>query len=182
MDLFPTILDYANIPLPTDVVLDGISIRNLLSNDEGTAVQDPHECIYFWREHTLYAIRCGQYKGHFITRSGFNFTEAPLLHSPPLLFNIEWDPSEAIPLDTSLPEYALEAEYLQKQADIHISSIVAGPSQYLAQNYSRVPCCPRGKSDGLFHFENIDNLTSVSESTTAVGGPWADCICQRITI
>ena len=101
---------------------------------------------------------------------------------PPLLFNIEWDPSEAIPLDTSLPEYALEAEYLQKQADIHISSIVAGPSQYLAQNYSRVPCCPRGKSDGLFHFENIDNLTSVSESTTAVGGPWADCICQRITI
>ena len=111
MDLFPTFLDFAGVAVPKSVeVLDGVSIKDLLL--EGTAAgyedekEDVHECIYFWREHELYAIRCGQYKGHFITRSGFDTSDPGTAYDPPLLFNVEWDPAEHLPFNTEQEPYA----------------------------------------------------------------------------
>ncbi len=42
-----------------------------------------------------YAIRYGPWKAHFYTRPGFGFV-APVQHNPPLLFNVEQDPGEAV--------------------------------------------------------------------------------------
>ena len=56
MDLFPTILDLAGIPLPASVTLDGLSLRSVL---DGTMEGDVHDCVYYWRERTLMAVRCG---------------------------------------------------------------------------------------------------------------------------
>lgn len=154
-------MEAAGTSLPVDVTLDGVSLLSLMSNGEVPASggssasqqQQLHECIYFWREHTLYAIRCGQYKAHFITRSGFDFKEPPLVHDPPLLFNVDWDPAEAIGLDTTTKEYAAVVDYLTLQADAHVASVEVGASQYLAQNYSRVPCCPRGDGSSQHLFQ-----------------------------
>lgn len=175
MDFFPTIMEMTNTPLPQNTIFDGVSILSLMLSGDGGGVaargvgdgeeiarnnnnnnynydsdNDPHECIYFWREHTLYAIRCGPHKAHFVTRSGFDFKEAPLTHDPPLLFNVNWDPSEAIPLNTSTVENAVVVQYLTLQAKLHVDTIEVGASQYLAQNFSRVPCCPRGSTNGVF--------------------------------
>ena len=168
MDLFPTFLEAAQQPLPEGVSLDGVSLMDLLTSRG--PVQDPHECIYLWREHALYSIRCGQYKAHFMTRSGFDFQDPGQTHDPPLLFNVEWDPAESKPLNTSQAEYALIAKELTRAAQAHVDSITPYPSVYLAQNLSRVPCCPRGgggEVDGAGRAELME-------------GPWRDCLCPRI--
>lgn len=68
MDLFPTFLAFAgHVPMPHDRVMDGVNLESILMSADD-ATEDPHECIYLWRESTLYAIRCGSYKAHFITR------------------------------------------------------------------------------------------------------------------
>ncbi|CAM9334258.1 unnamed protein product, partial [Ectocarpus fasciculatus] len=139
MDFMPTILDYAGVKLPENVELDGRSIKKTLQEGDSSGIV--HECIYLWREKDLYAIRCGQYKAHFITRSGFDFSDDGTAQDPPLLFNVEWDPAEAIPLDTSDPVYAAQVKYLTVKAAEHTETIVKAPSQYLAQNMSRMPCC-----------------------------------------
>lgn len=158
MDIFPTILDYMGQPLPSDRVLDGASLRPLLT---GANTADPHECLYYWREHTLFAIRCGQYKAHFITRSGFNTSDPGVSHDPPLLFNIEWDIAESLPLDPD--EYADTIDYLVSQANKHTSSIEHVPSLYIPQDFRHMPCCPRG---------------STVTATTRV---WEQCVCSRVT-
>ena len=91
MDLFPTFLSFAGIPMPNDRKFDGVDLAPLLRSS-AIDVKDPHECIYFWREAQLYAIRCGQYKAHFVTRSGFDFSDKGTVQDPPLLFNVEWNP------------------------------------------------------------------------------------------
>jgi arylsulfatase A len=75
--------------------LDGASVRGLLN---GSTTVGPHEFIYYWREHELYAIRMGPWKAHFITRAGFG-NDAPVVQDPPLLFNVEFDPAEAVRAD-----------------------------------------------------------------------------------
>jgi arylsulfatase A-like enzyme len=171
MDLFPTFLDLSGRALPQGVELDGVSLAELLVSTEPVA--DPHACVYLWREHALYAIRCGPHKAHFVTRSGFNFSDPGTVHDPPLLFNVEWDPAEAIPLNTSLPEYAAIAKQLTAAADAHVQSITPYPSVYLAQNLSRVPCCPRGG--------RVEQTGGETEGMRELmEGPWRDCICPRI--
>jgi arylsulfatase A-like enzyme len=45
MDIFPTILEFANISAPKGVTLDGISMSDILLNNGPS----PHEFIYHWR-------------------------------------------------------------------------------------------------------------------------------------
>lgn len=163
MDFMPTILDFAGLPLPEGVVLDGKSLKTTLEQGDGSG--DVHDCIYLWRERDLYAIRCGQYKAHFITRSGFDFSDEGTVQNPPLLFNIEWDPSETHQLDVSDPTYAAQLKYLTARATEHLSTVIKAPSEYLAQNMSRAPCCPRDAPDDVL----------------LPDGPWKDCICTRVT-
>lgn len=204
MDLFPTILSFAQIPLPTGLQLDGIDIRGLLVGKPDSV--DPHECIYFWREHTLYAIRCGQYKAHFITRSGFGFSDVGTEHDPPLLFNVEWNPSESIPITVNNmdpQQYAAILAHLQREAELHIKSIDSDklPSEYLSQSLDVAPCCPRGhnKGDGYVSSSSSSggnaNVSAIEKSTRLSWWldavkiqdmlerdlyPWESCICPRI--
>eukprot|EP00606_Chrysophyceae_sp_TOSAG23-5_P000706 GSChrysophyteH2.ASY1.ANO1.46.1 assembled CDS len=169
LDLFPTLLDLAGLPLPSGVMLDGLSMRPLM---EGTQTGDLHNCLYYWREKDLYAIRCGPHKAHFITRSGFNTSDPGTVHSPPLLYNIEWDTAERIPLDPAEnTEIILK---LQAAADAHLAEInpVRGKSLYLPQAVRAMPCCPRGSSHGVLPYEE-----EMPRSELAM--PWESCICQR---
>lgn len=181
MDFFPTFLSFAGLELPSDRVYDGVNLEKLLlsSKDFSSAVGggdspdlDPHECIYLWREKDLYAIRCGQYKAHFITRSGFDFSDKGTVQDPPLLYNVEWDPGEAIPLNTTFVKNKKILDELTLAATAHKATIEHVPSEYIAQNMSRVPCCPRGHKEG-----------AVKEAILELfPGPWKDCICTRIEL
>eukprot|EP00605_Chrysophyceae_sp_TOSAG23-4_P001461 GSChrysophyteH1.ASY1.ANO1.1597.1 assembled CDS len=170
MDLFPTLLDLASLPLPAGVELDGLSMRPLL---EGTLQGELHDCLYYWRERDLYAIRCGPHKAHFITRSGFNTSDPGTVNDPPLLYNVEWDTAERIPLDPSVQENAETLVQLQAAADKHLAEIerVKAKSLYLPQAVRVMPCCPRGSSNGV--------ITGEEMPSPDLEMPWHECICHR---
>lgn len=99
MDLYPTILHLANADLPTDRTLDGADIQDLLSGKKASVT----EVVYFYDSDRLHAIRKGPWKAHFTTHASYS-PEAPAPHDPPLLYNVETDPSEKFEVGKDHPE------------------------------------------------------------------------------
>ena len=188
MDVMPTILDYAGIDVTKSheelglKKLDGKSLRPLLEGGDNAGPL--HDCLYYWREKTLYAIRCGQYKAHFYTRSGFNTSDPPLPHNPPLLFNIEWDSAESIPLNTI--KYHEELLVLEKEAERHTEEVYANKpmSLYPQQDISIMPCCPRNGSGSSLSSVGMRNdiqynSKSNSDNNNDIPDFWEKCVCTR---
>lgn len=123
MDVFPTVLKLAGLPLPTDRAYDGRDFTRVLLEDAG---KSEHEVLFFYggaAGRTLpSAARYGPFKAHWATGPGLSGCEpspaapagCPVVTYPggPLVFNVEVDPSEAYPLTyntTSPPDPALRA-------------------------------------------------------------------------
>lgn len=118
MDLFPTLSKLAGVELPKDRVFDGRDASDILLKEGG---RSKHDFLFFYGTcnrgpyHAVTAVRHGKYKAHWCTapglgQSGQNLTK---YYDPPLMFNVEEDPSEALPLNApnELPrkKEALEA-------------------------------------------------------------------------
>jgi len=140
VDVFPTLLDFAGVGILDQQKRDGKSFRRLI-DDDGNNDDPIHECLPYWRERDLYAVRCGAIKGHFITRSGFDFSDHGEQHDPPLLFNIENDPAEAFPLGAE--DFEDELNAILDFADRHRKEMAndTAESLYLQQAVSVMPCC-----------------------------------------
>jgi len=143
-DFLPTFLNFADIPLPTDRVIDGFSLVPILNGKNSTS---PTTFIHFWRERTLYAIRYKQFKCHFITRPGFG-TDVPIVYNPCLLYNLEWNPFETYPLSGTDCAGVLGAttcddiiEIINNEYTNHVTSFTPPPAQYDAINPIETPCC-----------------------------------------
>jgi len=134
-DVVPTVLELAGVPLPTDREFDGHSLVPVLTGRNTTS---QYEFFHYWREHEVFAIRMGPYKCHFQTQSGFGF-ETPVVHNPCLLFQLEWDAREGVPLDPVANANIIaqfDAEFTRVQA-----AVVKAPSQYELFNLTYIPCC-----------------------------------------
>jgi len=99
MDLLPTFVSLASAELPSDRTLDGFDLSPALL---GTG-PSPREDMFYYRGTELFAVRHGAYKAHFITQPEYT-GEGPTRHDPPLLFNLEVDPSEKYDLSGELPQ------------------------------------------------------------------------------
>jgi arylsulfatase A-like enzyme len=88
LDILPTALSLAGVDLPPDRPLDGYDISSALTG--GTS---PRQEMFYYRGFELMAARLGPWKAHFQTQTGYG---QPMLekHDPPLLFNLDIDPSE----------------------------------------------------------------------------------------
>jgi arylsulfatase A len=164
MDILPTILDLANISI-TDTNIRGHSlVPRLLGNDTS-----PYTFVYFWRENVLYAIRYLGFKAHYYTRPGFGNDE-PTKHDPPLLFNVEWNPSENIELDPK--KYANILEIIDKEYKKINREIVKGIPQYGKQSWKVIPCC-----NNEFNKTQFDELIVDHELDLAL---WykLGCVCM----
>jgi len=144
MDLFSTALDLAGIPEPSDRIIDGVSLLPIL---KGSRTQNPNEqiiplreCYFYYRQHTLHATRCGQFKAHFVTRCGF-CERPPVHHNPPLMYNIEEDPSESILIDNKSETYATQLAIIQAAVAEHQRTLIPGKPQLNPINPSVAPCC-----------------------------------------
>lgn len=155
LDLLPTLSALAKVPLP-DRVYDGKDMSQVLL-DKGPS---KHEFLWLYGGATSdgpQACRYGKYKAHWHTAPGLGGCDGCTKKSfdPPLLFNIEEDPSEAYPLTTngtqpSDPQLitvlaALKDARAKEVASMVYGKLVAppdgpgeGPNKYAV-------CCDRAK-------------------------------------
>ncbi|GAB1599404.1 N-acetylgalactosamine-6-sulfatase-like [Argonauta hians] len=143
MDLFTTILDFANISVPRDRTIDGISLKqSFFSND---IIDRP---IFYYRGNELMAVRKGNYKIHLWTwtnswkeyKLGVDFcpgesvqnvtTHHQTNHTTlPLLFHITADLGEKYPIKHSHPTYRRILPEFFKTVKKHLKDLVPGQPQ-----------------------------------------------------
>ena len=91
MDLFTTALNLAGAELPQDRTIDGKNLEPLLKGKK----EKVRDKMFYYRGSELYAVRKGPWKAHYITvKNRYTPDQKVTRHDPPLLFNIEKDPSE----------------------------------------------------------------------------------------
>merc|ERR1719188_394911 len=101
MDVFPTMSALAGLPLPRDRAYDGRDMSEVLLRRGG---KSHHEFLFFYGGCAAVgepaAVRHGKWKAHWCTGPGLGGSAAlTRSYNPPLLFNVEEDPSEAEPLN-----------------------------------------------------------------------------------
>jgi arylsulfatase A-like enzyme len=121
MDLLPTISKLANVNLPNDKIYDGYDISPVMF---GTG-KDPRDIVFYYRDVQVFAIRKGEYKAHFMTQPEYG-ADNVTVHDPPLLFNLNIDPSEKYNIADKHPEIIAEMKEILKQ---HQASVVPVENQ-----------------------------------------------------
>ncbi len=131
MDLFPTILNLAKARLPQDRELDGVDIYPVLTGKADKA----SDVVFYYNQTDLYAIRKGPWKIHFITRSSTG-KEAGVVQDPPLLYQLEVDPSERFNVSKDNPAVV---EELRKLYADHTRTVKPVPLQFdrMIENHAR---------------------------------------------
>ena len=89
MDIYATVHHAADISLPQDRILDSYDMMPILTG-RGASMR---KLLFYYRGYNLMAVRKGQWKMHLMTQESYG-QPAPVKHDPPLLFNLDHDPSE----------------------------------------------------------------------------------------
>lgn len=100
LDLMPTFMAMSGHEMPTT---DGVDLSQVLTGTQPEDSPPPRTVMFFYRGEELFAVRAGQYKAHFKTRSGYGEKEAKD-HNPPLLYNLDVDPGESVNIAHENPE------------------------------------------------------------------------------
>lgn len=99
LDLFPTLVNLAGGKI-TDHDIDGYDISPVLFQ----AAESPRKEMAYYVDERLYAYRYGPNKIHFYSKNPLQKKGGERKETPPLLFNIETDPSERYNLSDVQPE------------------------------------------------------------------------------
>lgn len=116
MDLYPTILKWAGADAPANTQLDGNNISDILTGKSDKVT----DIVYYYDANNLYAIRKGAYKAHFKTNPSYSQTPAAE-HNPPLLYNLEHDPSEKFEIGSKHPQVIEELTAAYKK---HLEGVI----------------------------------------------------------
>ena len=124
LDLFPTILSLAKIQVPGDRIFDGYNLAPTLRGESAS----PRNEMFFYHGDELYAARVGSYKAHFKTHTAYR-GQKHISQDPPLLFNLDIDPSEKHELKSQgHPGF----QAIQKAITEHQKNMIMPPS-YLTE-------------------------------------------------
>jgi len=115
MDLLPTFCSLANVRIPNDRIYDGYDISPVIF---GTG-SNPRDVVYYYRDTEVFAIRKGAYKAHFISQPEYG-SITKTVHDPPLLYNLNVDPSEKHDIAAEHPEIIIE---IKKILEKHLSTL-----------------------------------------------------------
>ena len=119
LDLYPTFMSISNISYKDDNELDGVDLSEVLFNNGSST----REIMPFYNGSELYAFRYKNYKLHLKTSSWFSKVET---HDPPMLFDLEIDPSEKYNISEENPEKINE---ILKIINLHKEKIIFGNDQ-----------------------------------------------------
>ncbi len=115
MDLFTTSLKLAGAAIPADRVIDGVDLAPILF----ATGPSRREVFCFYRGTQLYAARKGEFKAHFVTRSGYG-PDQPVTHDPPLLFELGHDPGERFNVAETHPDVLAD---IAKEVERHRATV-----------------------------------------------------------
>ena len=122
MDIYSTSLALAGATLEQDRVVDGFDLTEMLQGKTGS----PREIVYYYRGTKLMALRKGAWKAHFMTQESYTGNNRLNEHDPPVLYNLEVDPSENWDVAGQHPEIIAE---IKAAAEAHQATVVSVPSQ-----------------------------------------------------
>lgn len=153
LDVLPTFASLAGAKLPR-VMLDGVDMTELLVHQG----KSKRETMMFYpispsEKYGLYALRMGKYKAHFYTHGSTHSATIPdqdcaptavfTVHDPPLLFDLEADPSENYPLSLKgRPDLQAVVEQITKTKLGFDASMAFGESEISkGTDPDLEPCC-----------------------------------------
>lgn len=122
MDIYSTSLALAGARLEKDRIVDGYDLTESLKGNS----KSPRENVYYYRGTRLMALRKGPWKAHFATQESYTGNNKLTEHDPPVLYNLEVDPSEQWDVAEEHPEIIAE---INAVAVAHGKTVVAVPSQ-----------------------------------------------------
>jgi arylsulfatase A-like enzyme len=109
MDIFATCLEVGGAKVPTDRQMDTYNLLPALLG-KGKVGRDT---MFYYRGEVLFAVRKGPWKAHLKTRAGVG--GETLEHDPPLLYQLEHDPSEKFNVAADRPDIVADLlEEIQK--------------------------------------------------------------------
>ena len=111
MDLYTTFSQLAEVPLPDDRIIDGVDLTATLLNGQ----PNPRKELLYYRGTNLYAARLGDFKAHFATQGAYGMFGEKEVHDPPLLYNVNIDPSEQFDVAEEHPEVLSDIQALVKK-------------------------------------------------------------------
>uniref|UniRef100_A0A1A8K6U3 Arylsulfatase A n=1 Tax=Nothobranchius kuhntae TaxID=321403 RepID=A0A1A8K6U3_NOTKU len=153
LDIFPTIASLAGAKLPP-VMLDGFDMTDILFKQG----KSKREAMMFYpidpnEKYGLFAVRLGKFKAHFYTQGASHSASTPdhdcpgsasfVGHDPPLMFNLETDPSERYPISLKdRPDVQAVLEQIRTVKAQFEATMVFGESQISkGSNPNLEPCC-----------------------------------------
>ncbi len=106
LDVFPTVLELAGLPLPADRAIDGVSLAHLLRD----GAEPPPRPIFFHQLGVPRAVRAGRFKYHARHAVSYgnpmNWAWGPMRYEGPWLFDLELDPGESYDVTARHPDRA----------------------------------------------------------------------------
>lgn len=100
LDLLPTFAAVTGAARPTDRTLDGFDLSPVLFEGK----KSPRENMFYYHGEECFAVRMGQYKAHFKTKTSYVGQKAAKVHDPPLLYHLGHDPSEEYDIAKDHPD------------------------------------------------------------------------------
>lgn len=125
LDLFPTILSMAGGQTPSDRVYDGFDLSRTLAGES----RSPRISMMYYRGEEIWAARLGSFKAHYTTKTEYTGQKAEK-HDPPLLFNLNEDPSEKYDI---AKDHAVVLERIAEMVEKHRSGVVKAPTQLMSR-------------------------------------------------
>ncbi|MBE0537800.1 MAG: sulfatase [Phycisphaerae bacterium] len=121
LDVLPTFAELAGADVPKARVYDGWSMADVLKGKG----RGRRNVMYYYRGTQLRAIRKGPWKMHLYTKTEYVAGKVEK-HEPPLLFNVERDPSEKYDVAAAHADVIAD---LKKEIAAHEATVERGPSQ-----------------------------------------------------
>ena len=121
MDIYTTCISQAGGSVPSDRIVDGVDLSGTLLAGQ----KSPRDTMFFYRGTEIFAVRSGTKKVHYITQTPY-VGEKAVKHDPPLLYDVEVDPSERFNVAKEHPE---EIARINQIVEEHRKSMKALPTQ-----------------------------------------------------
>jgi arylsulfatase A len=123
MDIYTTVCRLAGASVPEDRIVDGMDLSPALLESE----MSPRNVMVYYNGRRVFAIRKGPYKAHYFTKTEY-IGQKEQKHDPPLLYNLNHDPSEKYDIADQHPEILAD---LERELDKHRKDLVPGENQLI---------------------------------------------------